>query len=879
LIRHGTPLCNKGVAAVVDAREGMANERGRKNAMKPFLTLLGIAVLCPSLPGAVAEGENLLINGRFDAEQVDFPEFWSPSSARNVFYDRVGGPEGKMPAVVLRGDPATPGTVSLRQQGMTLVAGERYKLSAYVRTQGFQSRSGGLIVHNSGWIAAVGLTTFPADSAWTLQGKTFTLMPSKNHEYGLAMYATNLTGEIHFADVKLEAVSEGARQGSHSQAPLLAAPRLVPLQPLLNKIPRTNPEITFKFYSLLPEKREAHECLVAVGGDPIPQQVVPLGKDGTVRVRLAGLACGDYALQTVIRHRQTQQAILENVCSVSVIDPPVIDRSNIRPLNNLVAELLNQPVSANAKPQAFTFVHPRDGWVFVAFTGGAPAPGLTVKLGDSDTVLTAATDRLEAFRELPAGEHRITVSGNAADARLVVRSIPEIFNYPPCANSHVRENGSYGWDFMKRHILYAVTTLNGGTLPGEALPEAKARGLKWLANFNVNAPGEPAELRDRMEKTAGMTQPQYDGFTSDELFFARPTISNYTQALKLLRNPGNRLVYTWVVGKPSIASLHTDFMSACLNASRGRGRLLFEAYCHPQDNERAAAAYLDGMIGETMRRFNAFFPNAAAGTGIIFGNFNQIPIISLEHNPAVDFKVFLDMQVNLIANSPDFKGLATTGYWGTYYGDEELVRWSFQLMRHYAVEGHKELLSARHGFKYNPGLLTNGDFADGLNDWTVSPAAEGSVRTHTIAGYGKNSQGRWGGGTAGDTVCVMARSADKSNRISQTAKGLEVGKAYCLQFVTADLKDVTGQKYNPRRYGIRVELEGAEILADKGFVHIDRRNNGRYQENNNVAKINLNRIIFRAKSPTQVVAFNDEKAVPGEELVINFIQLKPYLEP
>lgn len=847
--------------------------------MKPFLTLLGIAVLSSSVQGAVAEGENLLINGRFDAEGAEFPEFWSPSSAKNVFYDRVGGPQGKIPAVVLKADGSMPGTVSLRQQGMTLVTGEKYKLSAYVKTKGFQCRAGGLIIHNSGWFSATGITKFPADSEWTFHEKTFTLMPSKNNEYGVAMYATNLTGEIQFADVKLEAVSEGARKGSTSQASLIAAPRLVPLQPLLNKIPRVKAELTFKFYSLLPEKREAYECFVTVGGGAIPQQMVPLANDGTIRVRLAGLACGDHTLKAVIRHRQTQQTILEADHAISIVDPPTIDRSNIRQLNNLVAEVLNQPVSAASAPQSFTFVNPRDGWIFVAFTTGTPAPGLTVKLGDNDTVITAATARLEAFRELPAGEHRITVTGNHADARLIVRSIPEIFDYPPCANSHVPENGSYGWDFMKQHILCAVTTLNGGTLPGQALPEAKALGLKWLANFNVDAVGDPAELRDRMEKTAGMTQPQYDGFTSDELFFDRSTIGNYAQALRLLPNPQNRLVYTWIVGKPSIHSLHTDFMSACLNVSRGRGRLLFEAYCHPQDNEQAAAAYLDDMIGETMRRFNAFFPHAAAGTGIIFGNFNQIPIISLEHNPAVDFKYFLDMQVNLIANSPDFKDLATTGYWGTYYGDEELVRWSFKLMRHYAVEGNKGMLSARYGFKYNPGLLTNGDFAEGLKDWTASPAAEGSLRPHTIAGYGRNSQGRWGAGNAGDTVCVMTRSAGKPNRISQTAKGLEVGKAYCLQFVTADLKDVSGQRYNPRRYGIRAELEGAEILGDKGYVHIDRRNGGRYKEKSNVAKINLNRIIFRAKSPTQVIAFNDEQAVPGEELIINFIQLKPYLEP
>nr|MBC8443436.1 hypothetical protein [PVC group bacterium] len=528
--------------------------------------------------------------------------------------------------------------------------------------------------------------------------------------------------------------------------------------------------------------------------------------------------------------------------------------------------------------QSFTFVNPRDGWVVVAFTTDKPAPGLVVRIDERDTVITATTDRLEAFRELAMGEHRITVSGNRGDARLLVRSIPEIFNYPPCVSSYVRENGSYGWDFMKKHILYAVTTLNGGALPGKALPEAKALGLKWLANFGVAPVDDPDNVRERMEKHAGMTLPQYDGFTSDELFFARATIANYTQALRSLRNPENRLVYTWVVGRPGISSLHTDFMSAALNASGGRGRLLFEAYCHPQANEKTATAYLDNMITETMRRFNAFLPNAAAGTGIIFGNFNQLPIISLEHDPAVDFKYFLDMQVNLVANSPAFRGLATTGYWGTYYGDEEMVRWSFKLMRHYAVEGNKDMLSSRYGFRYNPGFMKNVDFAEGLTGWVSSPAAEGSIRTHTIAGYGKNSQGRWGGGKAGDTVCVMTRNAGKPNRISQTAHGLEVGKAYCLQFVTADLGDITNKKYNPRKYGIDVELEGVEILRDRGYVHIDKRNTGRYKHNDSVAKINLNRIVFRAESSTQVIAFSDEKASLGEELVINFVQLKPYLE-
>ncbi|MCX7009133.1 MAG: hypothetical protein NTY53_18115 [Kiritimatiellaeota bacterium] len=799
--------------------------------MIKLYALLGIAALSLTARAAMAEGENLLVNGSFDAEQVAFPEFWSPSSSlKGVAYLRTGGPEGRKPAIVLQGEGSKAGQVSVRQQGMTLVAGETYKLSAYIKTKGFLSRNAGLIIHNGGWFNEVGFKNLPADSEWKLHEKTFKLFASRDKEYGLAMFALDLTGEIAFADLKLEAVSEGARKGSSTQMSIVAAPRLVPFQPLLNRIPRTQPELTFKFYGVLPEKQDAYECLVTLDGDRLPPQTIPL-KDGKVSAKLAGLPCGDYALKATVRHSKTHATALEASYPISIIEVPAIDRSRIQQLNNLVAEVLNEPVGS--AQQTFSFVVPRNGWVFIAYSNAAPAPELTIKLDDRDTVITATTDRLEAFRAVSMGEHRLTISGNATAARLLVRSIPEIFDYPPCSDSAVKENGHYNWNFMKQHILPAATTLNGGALPGDALTEAKARGLKWLANFNV----------------APLTQPQYDGFTSDELFFGRATIDNYTKALWRVRNPEQRLIYSWIVGKPSIAALHTDFMSAALNASRGRGRLLFEAYCHPQPDEKAAAAYLDDMLGETMRRFSATFPGAAAGTGIIFGNFNQIPIISLEFNPAVDFKYFLDMQVNLVANSPDFANLATTGYWGTYYGDEELARWSFLLMRHYAVEGRKDMLSARYGFTYNPGFLKNPDFAEGLDGWTIN----GAIRADTLAGYGKNSQGRWGGGKAGDSVCVLKRQAEKPNRISQTAHGLTVGKTYCLQFVTADRKDVIGKKHNPRRYGIAAELEGAEIIGEKSFVHVDKRDGKHEKKNDNVGKINLHRMIFRAKSPTLVI--------------------------
>ena len=192
-----------------------------------FAALLSIAILPPSVEAAIPKGENLLLNGSFDAEQVDFPEFWSPSHTENVVYHRTGGPMGKKASIVLKNDGTKPDTVTARQQGMALVAGETYRLSGYIKTKGFKSRSAGMVVHNDSWVSGVGFTGLPTNSDWTFKEKTFTLFPSKNKEYGLAMFATDMTGEIHFADIKLEAISEKARKCSTSRMSVIAAPRLV----------------------------------------------------------------------------------------------------------------------------------------------------------------------------------------------------------------------------------------------------------------------------------------------------------------------------------------------------------------------------------------------------------------------------------------------------------------------------------------------------------------------------------------------------------------------------------------------------------------------------------------------------------------------------
>jgi hypothetical protein len=841
-------------------------------------SLLSVLILSVSIGlAAVKPGENLLINGAFEAEQLSFPMFWEKGGS-NTGYDPTGGP-GNTGALVFSNPDGLKGISSTcRQHDQRIIAGETYKMSAYIKTTGFKSRHCGIIVHDNGWHKEHGIRSFPENTdGWQYLEQTFVLQESEGGVYGVAIFAIEYVGEIRFAQVKLEAISEAALAGSSASPMLLEQnrPRLVAWEPLLNKIPLADPRMTFHFFGRLDRAPADYDCVYTIDGETV--RTYPLEQNRN-SVDLSGLAEGDHRLDVAVVDRATGEKAYDASHVITLVEVPEVDVSGHRKLNNLVTEVLAQPLQADADAQRFRFSTARDGWVFIKAETQADDPGLSVVLGAGDTVITATTDRHEAFRELPRGTHDLTVSGAASGGRILVRSIAEIFNYPACANSQVPQNGKYDWDFHVKHIFKAVTTLNGGSIPEEHRPDVRNMGLKWLANVGTTSPKDAADLVERMSKSPGMTAPWYDGFTADEQFFARPGLAHYTEAMRLLENPENRLVYTWIVGKPGLPGMHNDFISASLNVSRGRGRLLFEAYCHSRPTEEDAASYLNDRVVDTMERFAEYFPNVAAGTGMIFGNFNQIPIISLDVNPEVDYKYYLDMQLNLVANHPAFADLGMTGYWGSYYDDEELYRWSFALLRHYCVDGATEMLSNAYGYVYSPGHLQNCDFLKGLENWTADPP-EG-LRVDSFAGYGKGSQARWGapGGT-GDSFCVFTRSEGQANTLTQTATGLTPGKIYTLQFVTADYKDMVERRVDPKQHKLRAILgDGAEVIPEQSYVFVDRRNSGTKKADDGLARINLHHIRFRATAPSFTVTFTDADAEPGTQTALNYIMLKPYFE-
>ena len=796
-------------------------------------------------------GENLITNGRFEAGRLTYPEFWIPSETKDLMvYNSFGGPDGQASIVFVAGKGG-----GLRQLGLVLVAGEKYKLSGYYQTKNFKAAATKVIIHNAGWVDDAGVTNFSANTAWTPFETTFTAFDSKDKKYGVAVYVKDIQGEIQFASLKLEALTEKGISGSSAAIAAAKIGRLTPMQPLLNHIPAGKPELSLR---CLDKLSKAYTEYDVVYGDPAQKN--SLSQDGLVTLNLNGLSPGDHQLLVNLIERASGAKIFENGYLITIVKTPKIDSSNHKILNNLVTEILNQSVSAELQ-----FSNPRDGWVFIS----VPAES-KVKLDGKELYLSAG--RPEAVALLTAGQHTLNIAG-PGDGRVVVRAIAEIFNYPALSSSAVTGNGSYGWDFMKKHVNYALTTLNGGILnpDKEIRDEIKQLGLIWLAN-NVAARNPSPEVARQIDAEQGLNNPQFAGITCDEFGFNDVTLLNrYSQMLRQVHNANNRLIYTWIVGKPNMC-LHSDFMSTAVNASRGKGKLLFEAYCYPQANEKSAQAYLDDFLVDTIRKFNEFYPRVNSSTGMVLGNFNQIAnSVSLDHDPAVDFKYYLDMQLNVIANRPEFKNLALVGYWGSHHADEELYRWSFKLMRHYAIEGKKNMLSEEYGFKYNPDLLKNGDFASGLTNWRKT----GTITADSLADYGKNSQKRWNASNnTGDTFAKFNRGDSPANKLSQTATNLVAGRLYCLKFAVADYQDVKNKKVNPRMLGLNVELPGVAIIKDKSYVYIDDHKD----KKNDFGRINLHRIVFRAVTAEQPIIFSDEQAAPNQELILNYVKLTPYFE-
>lgn len=846
--------------------------QGKKDMRK--ITVFLLFSLFAVATAAVKPGENILTNGKFsEVDENGTPDFWVKRIGKEYIRQVGNGGPGDGPFMRFEApeNGTASGQTSLRQYGLTLKEGETYIFSAWVRTRNFNSPHAAIGIINFDWYDDIGIKPIPANQDWTHMKMTFKMLPSRSGTYVGIIFAHDFTGTLDVADFRVEAVSDGALANSEVAAAvkLVRRPRLVAEWPILYRIPSPDTPITFRFYGEVPEGNIDDYDVVLETPDKKRNSMALVQGENKLRLPEGALK-GDLYVRLV--KRGNGKVVFSDRLEYAVTPPPVIDTTGHRRLNNFVTELLHSELPAENKSSELTFFALRNGWIYISIDNA----GATVRLDNSLSIITKETPRQETFRRVTAGKHVLGVDNAAGTTSVTVRSIPEIFNYCPGKNSGVTENPPYDWDFQERFVLPAMTTYDGGEIAPENIKSIHARGYYWVGNLNSRALSNDADVAKRLERSRYVNTDDYDGAACDEqVLMETEMIERYAAGIKMFRNHKNKMLYSWMGGTPK-TPVDAAYFSACINASRGDGLMLMEIYTVTKGSAAEAESEYLKQIKGLYSTYNNFWQNADKSMGIILGAHTQIPILSIQWAPQVDFKAHFDMQVRQLATG-DFNSLdiPCVGCWGSYYAEEEHHRWIFKVFRHYCIEGKTNSLADEYGYKYLPGTIVNCNFDDGLNGWQTN----GNVSHARMPSFGNSNMGMLGAGKLNECLAVLAKNENGApSRIMQTIRNLVPGRKYCLQFVTCDTKDVKSRSHNPRRYGIEALLEEgkAKIHKDLSWVFVDERTKGRFSEMDKVGRINLHHCVFTPNDKSLSLTFDNAAALPGEELGVTFVTVNPF---
>jgi len=578
----------------------------------------------------------------------------------------------------------------------------------------------------------------------------------------------------------------------------------------------------------------------------------------------------------------------------------------VRVLNNLVWELLDEAPGVVRGERGYGFVQPKSRWVWVECTAAGEGGEIRVSIDDSaytrDVIVLGrgAGGRREAMRFLPAGGHRLTLrtEGQANVTKLIVRSVPEIVYQGLILNPHIVPHGPYDEAFIKEYVAPNVNVFvlsPSKRRPRWAEPlfkELHARGNhRWLHGSLAPHLAPPRKFTDRgadlitvqeaydyIVRDPGMTRPDLNGVMVDEFGGSDWHCAVYPEVLRRLHaNPefADRVFYPYA-GSLWSGPNGRKFVKALVETGCAFAR---KHYLPVRHTERAAYDFARRSIIGDLRKYREFCPGSIEHMTFCFGFFT-VPRFGLNVVPQANHKVFLDMQFNLVATAPEGWGAYGLMSYGTPYADEETIRWTVRLFRHYGIEGATERASSdpydssRH--------LANGDFAEDTGHWTLSPAEPGSIRRVHVGHYGY-LQGRYPTTPDGDTALLMVRSAKGPNSFSQEIRNLEPGRAYTFRMITGQYGDLTKKE----KHAVRIDLDGVELIPERCFSYVFHSNYsqryGRY-DSKNPAWMNYHWILFRARSPTARLTVSDWRSEEapggpiGQGLMYNFLQVHPYFE-
>jgi hypothetical protein len=592
---------------------------------------------------------------------------------------------------------------------------------------------------------------------------------------------------------------------------------------------------------------------------------------------------------------------------------------NVKVLNNLCWELLSiERPEGLSEPMNFSA--PLDRWIVIQSHAEAPLRNQEVSIAVDSDVQPALVHResgdLEAMRYLKAGAHVLKVNayGGAKITRIVVRAIPELQHACYGEDSLIAPFGPFDWKFLEKDVLPNVNVMvyNRHVSPRSAdLGSWNADGRVWIADADaawelfdrgkdgkMSFKGKPADAAEAIysywvANTLAVRHPLVKGLMIDEM--VGPNIPVFDAFLgaaqKLYEDPRfNGKVLDLYAGGPALCMDERGRALARFCVDHG-GTIEVEWYLLEEPTLAAAATSIEKNLVSEVRRWETALPGITPHVVATLAC-ESAPSESADRYPHVDFKVFMDMQMRTLATHPDFFGLGGIQWYKSGYSDEEVLRWTGRLYRHYCIEGKTEPLTQD---PYELSHIRNADFAEGMEDWEIRPADDNSAQPKSCKAYGV-LQGRWGSGM-GDTFLWTKRSANRPNVFTQQIRNLEPGRLYSMKMITSDYQDLYGGKSEKKQLAVSIQIENVERLAapHKSFQFAYPNSYDDNWTSRGLAAaaqfneehpywLNYHRVIFRAKAPTAKLTVmdwrsEDDSGGPiGQELMFNFIQIQPYVE-
>lgn len=569
--------------------------------------------------------------------------------------------------------------------------------------------------------------------------------------------------------------------------------------------------------------------------------------------------------------------------------------------NNFVSKLLEATPDDLAKNNTFTFVNPREGWVYFEVTPKQDKLKEFVFTLNSSQIITlepgAPAGKLQSMQLLEKGKYNFQTTAqntNKVIKRLSVRSMPEIIltERGPVMRSRYPEEIK----ILLNEVNVTLENFQRHAQQDKLKTEDISSQLDWLKKWrnsgrrsitHCKAPGYDGtgstgvnieQSYDFWSTSAGLVY--LDGMIIDEFGYGtKESYLYWIDAVKRIKaNPANadKNFYGFCTGADWAKARAANNFQFTI---RDLGYYFApEIYLSEQSTKVTAKKFLHNRIRQEMAEWLLEIPNSMDNVIINLGCCSKHSF-NMNTWPNVDYRVFYDMQLNILANDPLFFNLRGITAWVMRYADPENLRWMAKLYRHYCIEGKRNLLSEEYGLTYELDHIKNADFEHDLSNWNTQES--GKIKTDNINGYG-SARDFWKT-KHGNSFCIMEKSQDAPNTISQIIRNLEPGKLYSIKLVSSDYGDLVANKPEKKKHGIYISVENAEILNELSIQEVYRGSTSLppYMPKKR-PWFNWHFKVFKANDTTAKLMISDwtDSNKSGETteqaVMFNFVEVQPY---